>query len=273
MNKKIILITGGSSGIGRACSEYLANKGHIVFATTRKDVNYKERSFGIGTLTLITLDVTKQNTINEAIKYILSKYKRIDVVVNNAGFGIAGAIEDVSYEEALSQFDVNFFGTINVIKTILPIFREQKQGQIINIGSVAGYVSLPFQAMYSASKSAILSYTKALRNEVKPFNIKVTIIEPGDIKTNFTNNRQVTKKSDNDSIYKDRFIKSIEVMANDEKNGSEPIVIAKAVDRVINQKHPAIAITVGIKYKLFKLLFRLLPEKVSEYAVYLLYGK
>jgi len=273
MNKKIILVTGGSSGIGRACSEYLANKGHIVFATTRKDVNYKERSYGEGKLTLITLDVTKQNTINKAIKHIVSKYERIDVLINNAGFGIAGAIEDVSYEEALSQFDVNFFGTINVTKTVLPIFREQHYGQIINIGSVAGYVALPFQAMYSASKSAILSYTKALRNEVKHFNIKVTVVEPGDIKTNFTNNRQVTKKSDNDSIYKDRFIRSIEVMANDEENGSSPIVIAKAVDKIINKKNPPIAITVGLKYKIFKLLFRLLPERISEYAVYLLYGK
>ncbi len=209
MSEKIVLVTGGSSGIGKICSEYLSKSNYIVYGTTRRKIKYDEIDNKINRFTLITLDVTKKETIKEAIKYILGKHQKIDILVNNAGFGMAGSTEDTSYEEVLMQFNVNFFGLINVTNSILPIYRKQGYGQIINIGSVAGYVSIPFQGIYSSCKAALLSYSKTLRNEIRPFNIKVTVIEPGDIKTGFSKNRVTSNNSNSQSVYIDRMRNSI----------------------------------------------------------------
>jgi len=268
MDKKVVLVTGGSSGIGKSCCEYLSQLGYIVYGTSRKKnadntLKYK----------LLTLDVTKKETIKETVDYIYSKHNTIDILINNAGFGIAGAFEDTSYDEVFQQFDVNLFGVMNVTNSILPIFRKQGYGQIVNIGSVAGYVAIPFQGSYSACKAAVLSYTKALRNEVRPFNIKVSIVEPGDIKTGFSKNRLSSKKSTKQSAYYKRMTKSIKTMHDDEVNGGQPIIIAKAIGRILKRKRPPIAITVGFKYKTFKFLFAVLPKRISEYLVYQIYAK
>ncbi|MBN2852971.1 MAG: SDR family oxidoreductase [Clostridia bacterium] len=273
MDKKVIFITGGSSGIGRSCAEYLAAKGHTVVATTRHDVVKQEEKVGQGSILMVTLDVTKPDTISEAVSYTIDTYQRIDVLINNAGFGIAGAIEDTSDKEMQAQFNVNFFGAVRMTNQLLPVFRMQGKGQIINIGSVAGYVSIPFQAMYSACKASLLAYSKALRNEVKPFGIKVTLVEPGDLKTSFTDSRQITIQSDGQSAYSERFKNSISVMEHDERTGGDPVIIAKSVEKILRSKNPPVAVTVGLKYKVFKFLFRVLPVKLSEKVIYSIYAK
>lgn len=273
MKAKTILITGGSSGIGKKTGQYLASLGHTVIGTTRRFTLESEQKFSKGTMSMVTMDVTKPLSVKEAVKIIYFNCKSIDVLINNAGYGIAGALEDTSVKEANNMFLVNLFGLMEVSNQVLPYFREQGYGQIINIGSVAGYVSLPFQGLYSASKAALLAYSKTLRNELRPHNINVSVIEPGDIRTNFTANRQYTNNTTSKSPYYIRVKRSIGVMEKDEINGSNPIVIAKEINKQINKKHPAIAITVGLKYKIFKLLFYLVPLRLSEYIVYRIYGK
>ncbi len=273
MKVKTILITGGSSGIGKKTGQYLASLGHIVIGTTRQFVLKDEQLFEEGTISMVTMDVSNPISVKKAIAIIYHHCKNIDVLINNAGYGIAGALEDTSVSEANNMFLVNLFGVMEVSNQVLPYFRAQGYGQIINIGSVAGYVSLPFQGLYSASKAALLSYSKTLRNELRPYNVTVSVIEPGDIKTNFTANRQYTNRTTNKSPYYIRAKRSIGVMEKDEINGDAPIVIAKEINKQINKKHPAIAITVGFKYKVFKLIFSVVPTRLSEYIVYQIYGK
>lgn len=273
MKSKTILITGGSSGIGKKTGQYLASLGHTVIGTTRKVVLESEQSYSEGKMSMVTMDVSSNLSVKEALKLIYTHCKNIDVLINNAGYGIAGALEDTTVKEAIDMFAVNLFGVMEVNNQVLPHFRKQGYGQIINIGSVAGYVSLPFQGLYSSSKAALLSYSKTLRNELRPHHISVTVIEPGDIKTNFTANRAYTTNTTEKSPYFIRAKRSIGVMEKDEINGSNPIVIAKEINKQINKKHPLIAVTVGFKYKVFKLLFTLLPTRLSEYIVFLIYGK
>ncbi|HRX42456.1 MAG TPA: SDR family oxidoreductase [Clostridia bacterium] len=270
METKNILITGVSSGIGRACAEYLAGEGHSIFGTTR---NRENNGVTKGNITYIYMDVRDGESVRAAIEKVTELSGGIDVLVNNAGMGMGGAIEDTAYGEMAAHFETNTFGSINVINEVLPYMRKSGKGHIINIGSVAAYISIPFQAAYSASKAAITSYTYSLRNEVSPFGIKVSIIHPGDLKTNFTSNRKMTNKSTEDSPYYERMMRSLETMARDEQNGGDPIVIAKAVNRIMSKKNPPIAVTVGIKYKLISFAFRIVPARIREAIVASIYAK
>lgn len=273
MDKNVVLITGASSGIGKACAEYLHSEGYRVYGTTRKWSNVSNGKPGDDLITMLYMDVTDKESIAIAIDDVIKQYGRIDVLINNAGMGMAGAIEDSSYEEIKTQFDTNLFGALNVINEVLPHMRKNKSGLIINIGSMAGVISIPFQAAYSGSKAAIISMTDALRCEIKPYGVKACTINPGDLKTNFTFNRKLTKKSTGGTVYKERMERSIETMARDEQNGGDPICIAKAVERVIGRKNPPLMVNVGIKYKLFALLVRILPAKLREHVVIMLYAK
>ncbi len=166
---KVVLITGGSSGIGKSVGEYLQKKGYIVFGTSRNPDNYPESKFPI-----IALDVTKSESIEHCIAEVLDKTSRIDILLNNAGAGITGPIEEIPDTEIKHNFETNLFGPINVIKGVLPIMRNQKAGLIINVTSIAGYMGLPYRGVYSASKGALELITEAFRMEVKDFNIEMT---------------------------------------------------------------------------------------------------
>lgn len=266
MDNMNILITGVSSGIGRACALYLLGKGHTVYGTTRNEELDGTKKDGINHL---YMDVRNM----ESIKTAVSSIETIDVLVNNAGMGMGGSVEDMSYEESLLHFETNTLGALNVINEVLPNMRKQGRGHIINIGSVAAYISIPFQAAYSASKAAITSYSYSLRNEVKPFGIKVTVIHPGDLRTDFTRNRRIARKADEDSPYYERMKRSIETMARDEQNGGDPVCIAKAIERVVSKKNPPPAVTVGIKYKLIEIAFRIIPAKLREAIVASIYSR
>lgn len=262
--KKVVVITGASSGIGKTTAEYLYNKGYAIYGLSRnagssEGINY------------IQCDVTIKESIDLAFKQIYENEQHIDFIINNAGIGVSGAIEYSSEEELEKIFSVNVYGVINVCQVGIKYLRETK-GKIINIGSVAGPITIPFQAYYSMTKTAVQSLSEALRMELKPFGIKVSTVLPGDTKTNFTKNRYAPKVNENE-FYKNRIINSLKRMEKDEENGVSPLKVTKAIYKVMKRKNPPMRIVVGFDYKLLVFLKRLLPDKLVNYIVYKLYAK
>lgn len=260
MSGRIVVITGATAGIGKATAELFKKNGDKVYCLARRTSDEFDS---------ISVDVTDRAAVGNAIKEIIEKENRIDVLVNNAGFGISGAIENTDTETAKRLFDVNFFGVLNTVQSVLPYMRGQKNGTIINISSVAAPLSIPFQAFYSASKAAVSSFTEALRIEVAPYGVKVTSVLPGDVKTDFTAKRE---KNTGASVYDDRIARSVAVMERDEQNGYPPIVIAKAVYKLSKKKNPPVQVVGGKKYALFVMAAKLLPKRLINFAVGKLYG-
>ncbi|WP_298765003.1 SDR family oxidoreductase [uncultured Polaribacter sp.] len=252
---KIVLITGASSGIGKAIATFLTEKGNIVYGTSRNPKNQENYNFN-----LIALDVLKEDTIATAVAFVLKKEKRLDVLVNNAGMGITGAIEDTPVEKMKAVFDTNFFGAINVMKAVLPQMRKQKSGKIINVTSIAGYMGLPFRGIYSASKGALETVTEATNMEVQNFGINVVNIAPGDFATNIAAGRYHTPVFEN-SAYKENYQKNLDLMDAHVDSGMNPLVMAKAVYKIIHTKNPKIHYKVGAFMEKFSIVLkRLLPD-------------
>lgn len=262
----VVLITGASSGIGKAASECLMKKGFRVYGTSRRHQNDRTIQGSSGFIKMLQLDVCFEESIEKAVNYIKDKEGRIDILINCAGFGIAGSVEDTEISEAYKQFDTNFFGVLRMCRSVLPLMREQKKGLIINVSSVAGLISIPFQSMYSASKFALEAATEALRSEIKPFGINVSMVEPGDTKTGFTDKREFTAASEN-SVYKEKMTKAIDAMAASEQKGPGPEIVVKSIVRIINSKNPAVRVTCGFTNKAIVFIKRLLPSRLIAYAV------
>ena len=252
VEKKVVVITGGTSGIGLHTARLLTEKGYCVYELSRKEN-------GTDAAIHIQADVTDEEQVRRAIQQIAAREKHIDIVINNAGFGISGAIEYTDTEEAKRQFDVNFFGMVRVNRTVLPIMHRQGYGRIINMSSVAAPIAIPFQAYYSASKAAVRTYSMALYSEVKPYGIEVCTIMPGDIATGFTAARR--KNPDGDKEYGGRISRSVAVMEHDEQTGITAETAGKYVAEKAIQPRVPVLCTLGGKYKLFVFLTRLLPTK------------
>ena len=263
MEQKICVITGGSSGIGLCTALEMKAKGYEVFDISRR----REGSAGINH---ISADVTDEKRINEAVSYIIDKAGRIDVLINNAGFGISGAVEFTETADARKQFDVNFFGMVNMNRAVIPFMRRAGGGRIVNISSVAAPIAIPFQAYYSAAKAAINSYTMALINEVRPYGISVCAVQPGDICTGFTGARE--KSYAGDEIYSGRISRSVAVMEHDEQNGMKPETAAHLIATVASAKKVRPVYTIGFKYRLFCALVKILPAGLVSYIVGRIYG-
>ena len=256
---KVVLITGGSSGIGKSIGEFLSAKGFIVYGTSRNPEKYKQSKFPI-----LALDVKDEATISETVNTIIDKEGQLDVVINNAGAGITGPIEETPNAEIKNNFDTNFFGPINVIKAVLPQMRKQHAGLIINITSIAGYMGLPYRGVYSASKGALELLTEAFRMEIKDFNIKMTNIAPGDFATNIAAGRYHAPLLD-DSPYKKPYGDTLDLMNTHVDNGSDPDMMAKSVYRIINTPNPKVHYKVGEFIQKFSIVLkRILPDKVYE---------
>lgn len=273
----VVLVTGASSGIGKTIAYLLMTMGYRVYGTSRKkmdetvgDVN-SEPVKSCGFIKMVQMDVCNEDSVKAAVNYILDREGTIDILINNAGFGIAGSVEDTTAEEALKQFDTNFFGVLRVCRNVIPVMRQNHRGLIINIGSVAGLISIPFQSMYSASKYALEAMSETLRIELKPFGINVTLIEPGDTKTGFTGSRQFTAAANENSVYTGRFKKSLSVMIKDEMNGPAPDTVAKIVAKVTEMKNPPVRIVAGFKYKVIVFLKRIIPACIVEYFITRIY--
>ena len=263
MEQKICVITGGSSGIGLCTALEMKAKGYEVFDISRR----REGAAGINH---ISADVTDEKRINEAVSYIIDKAGRIDVLINNAGFGISGAVEFTETADARTQFVVNFFGLVNMNRAVIPFMRRAGGGRIVNISSVAAPIAIPFQAYYSAAKAAINSYTMALINEVRPYGISVCAVQPGDICTGFTGARE--KSYAGDEIYSGRISGSVAVMEHDEQNGMKPETAAHLIATVASAKKVRPVYTIGFKYRLFCALVKILPAGLVSYIVGRIYG-
>ena len=261
---KVVILTGGTSGIGQAVVSQLRAKGCRVYEFSRRASASDAMHFSV--------DVTDESAVKAAVETVAAAEGHIDILINNAGFGISGAMEFTDPADAHRLMEVNLFGMDNMIRAVLPHMRAAKGGRIVNISSVAGVFAIPFQAWYSISKAAVRSLTMALANEVDPFGIQVTSVMPGDIKTGFTAAR---KKSDaGDDIYGGRIRRSVARMEKDETNGMRPETAAKTIVRVALQKRrvkPCYAI--GLSYKFLVLLDSLLPCRPVRWLLFQLYGK
>ncbi|HKD81271.1 MAG TPA: SDR family oxidoreductase [Candidatus Angelobacter sp.] len=258
---KVVLVTGASSGIGRSCCEHLAQKGMTVYGGSRSLGPGGKNSFNA-----LRIDVTDDASVHAAVRQIHESHGRIDVVINNAGNGIAGAVEETSPQEAMAQLDTNFFGVHRVCRAVLPVMREQRSGVIINISSLAGLLAVPFQAFYSASKFAMEGLTEALRMEVKPFGIRVVLIEPGDFKTEFPANRRNTVEAEKSQIYREMVDRCVGVMQEEEKHGMDPLIVARLAERIIGNPSPRLRYTTGpFGERIGPKLKSILPYRVYEY--------
>ncbi|MDD3192227.1 MAG: SDR family oxidoreductase [Bacilli bacterium] len=262
--KKVVVITGASSGIGLKTATYLYDQGYIVYGLSRRLVE----DIGIRN---ISCDITKKEDVVAAFKQIIELEGQIDYVVNNAGMGISGAIEYTSEQEMRQIQEVNVWGLISVCQVALPYLRTSK-GMIVNIGSVAGELTIPFQSFYSMTKASVGVLTEALRMECRPFRVRVVCVLPGDTKTDFTKNR-VQPKIQQDEIYQDRIIRSIQKMEKDEKNGVNPLKVSKTITRMMKRKHPPVKVVVGWDYKILVFLKRFLPNRLINWILYQMYGK
>jgi NAD(P)-dependent dehydrogenase (short-subunit alcohol dehydrogenase family) len=256
--KKVVLITGASSGIGQATARLLAQRGFTVFGTSRNPSGVE----AMPGVEMLSLDVRLDESVNACVDAVLKRAGRLDTLVNSAGYALAGAIEEAMLEEAKAQFETNFFGVARMVKTVLPIMRRQGSGQIINISSVTGLAALPFGGFYSASKFALEGYTEALRHEVKPFHIRVSLVEPGYIKTRLRRNQQFA--TDRITDYDPWRKGSSGAGRQWEEKLPEPTLVAECVLRIIESKSPKLHHRVGKESAQAFWLRRFLPESLFE---------
>jgi len=230
---KVVFITGISSGFGKQISSCLAQKGYIVYGTCRTGCEHH------ALVNILHLDVTDVNAVEKCISTVLEKEGRIDVLINNAGMHTGGAIENIPDEVIRLQMETNFMGAVHTIKTVLPAMRLQGKGTIVNISSLGGLMSLPFQGYYSASKFALEALSEALRMELRQFNIHVVVINPGDFHTNNTRNRKNVFASGADLAYEIQFRKTLSIIENDENSGWNAEILARKIGRILEKKRPA----------------------------------
>jgi NAD(P)-dependent dehydrogenase (short-subunit alcohol dehydrogenase family) len=256
---KVVLITGGSSGIGKSIGEYLHHKGYVVYGTSRNPEKVLNSVFP-----LIALDVRNTDSISKAVAKVIAISGRLDVVINNAGVGITGPLEEIPTAEIKNNFETNFFGPIEVMKAALPQMRSQQSGLIINITSIAGYMGLPYRSVYSASKGALELITEGLRMEVKPFGIWITNVAPGDFATNIASGRFHAPLLKG-SAYERAYGQTLKTMDKHVDSGSNPNEMAEAVYKIIQTPEPKIHYKVGVFMQKFSIVLkRLLPDKVYE---------
>jgi len=261
--RRVVLVTGASSGIGKVCAEHLPGKGYRVFGAQRSSPGLHS---GVET---ITMDVDDDQSVKTAVDALLAKVGRIDVVINNAGFALMGSIEDTSIEEARRQMETNFFGALRVIRAVLPAMREQRDGLIINISSLAGVLGLPFSGLYSASKFALEGLSETLRLETRQFGIKVVLIEPGDFSTQLPAKRQTAKESQGTaSAYAAAFTKFKANQDKDEAKAPTPEPIARLVEKILKSPSPRQRYAVGmLGQRIVVPMKKILPQRLFEWAL------
>jgi NAD(P)-dependent dehydrogenase (short-subunit alcohol dehydrogenase family) len=257
MIKNVVLITGSSAGIGLACANQLHGAGWTVVGASRRGTSGAAWQG-------ITMDVDDDEAVKDGVARVMDEHGQLDAIVTCAGWGLAGAAETTSIDEAKAQLDTNFWGTVRVINAALPIFREHGGGRVVVMSSIGGLIGLPFQSFYSASKFALEGYAESLAYEVAPFNIRVTLVEPGNFRTDFTQSRRVPDTPDNDP-YRAAREKAISKMERDEATGADPAEVARVVADVLNSSRPPRRVSVGkIDERIGLVAKRLLPFKLFE---------
>jgi short-subunit dehydrogenase len=257
---QIMLITGASSGIGRTTSELFISKGYTVFGTSRSD----SAKFSSGVRPLV-MDVTKPVSISSAVKTLLQEMGRIDVLVNNAGYGLSGAVEETSIEEAQAQFDTNLFGLARVVNEVLPTMRNQKSGRIINISSVVGFIPSPYMAYYSASKHAVEGYTESLDHEVRSMGIRAISIEPAFTKTAF-DSQTITAEKHLPAYAEGRALAAAALKDGISK-GADPMVVAQVIWTAATAAKPKLRYAAGGQAKFLAMLRSYAPTAPFDSGV------
>ncbi|MGA8725812.1 MAG: SDR family oxidoreductase [Acidimicrobiales bacterium] len=257
---RVVLVTGASAGIGQACATRLHDSGWTVFGASR-------RGTAEGGWTSIVMDVDRDDSVRKGIEEILGRTGRIDAVVAAAGWGLAGAVERTSIADAHEQLETNFWGAVRVVAGALPVMRAEGAGRVVLISSIGGIVALPFQAFYSASKFAMEGYGEALAHEVAPFGIQVTLVEPGNVRTDFTANRRDAVALEGDDPYRQAATRAVTKMAEDEAKGVSPEAVAALVQRVLDTRRPPRRASVGkMGERVGILAKRLMPYRAFEQA-------
>ena len=263
--KKVILLTGASSGIGYQTAESLAKEGHIVYGAARRIEKMEDlKQFGVKS---IYLDITDENSIKNVVDTIIGNEGRIAVLINNAGYGSFGAVEDVEINEARRQFEVNLFGLARLVQLVLPHMRKQKEGRIINVSSMGGRLTTYFGAWYHATKYALEAFSDALRMEVSDFGIDVSLIEPGGIKTDWgIIASDKLEKSAKGGAYEKEAMKTAKGMKKQYSGNllSNPIVITKSISKAVNSNRPKARYLIGFMAKPLVFLHTILPTKVFD---------
>jgi len=234
---KVVLITGCSTGIGRHLAQRLTQMGYTVVATARKVETLDDLTVALK----LPLDVTQTDSVNQAIALTLQQFGRIDVLINNAGYTMLGALEEVSEEQTQQVFDVNVFGALRMIRAVVPHMREQRSGRIINISSIAGKLSTPVNGTYSATKFALEALSDALQMELAPFGIQVVLVEPGAIKTRFDDTAQAHAQNillNSASPYRSLYKQSDQFAASMRKDEPGPEVVAEVIQQAIKAVRP-----------------------------------
>ncbi|MBQ0016074.1 MAG: SDR family oxidoreductase [Bacteroidales bacterium] len=251
--KKVIIITGASSGFGKATAELLANKGHVVYGLCRRPMQHPSIRY-------MQADIRDSIGVQSVVETIYNREHRIDVLINNAGMGIGGSLELASQEEIKIQMDTNFMGCVNMCQSTLRYMRQQRYGKIINLSSIGGVMGLPYQGFYSASKFAIEGFSEALSAEVKRFGISVSMVEPGDFATNFTASRKNSEATLNDPDYGPVFKKSLSLIEKEENGGLKPDVLAKKIAKIVECKHPKLRYVVAnLEQRMSVILKKIIP--------------
>lgn len=257
---KVVIITGASAGMGAVTAKYLSDRGYRVYGASRRaQTGQKTAHF-----TELQMDVANEQSVADAVAYVINEVGRIDVLVNNAGISLIGSIEDTSNAEAKGIFETNVFGLMNVCRAVLPHMREAKSGYVVNISSIAGVMGLPYRGIYSATKAAVIAITEAMSAELKQFGVVVSAILPGDFKTSINDHRKVVDAADQ-SAYSDETNALSDLVTEEVATSANPIKIARAVEKIITQPKPKLIYMVGAPLqKLSTKLYFLLPGRWFE---------
>ena len=259
--QQVVLITGASSGVGQATARLLSQRAYKVFGTSRNPAIAET----IPAVEMLPLDVRADDSVRACVEAVFNRFGRIDVLINNAGYELAGALEELTSEDARAQFETNFFGVVRMVNAVLPGMRRRKQGHIINVGSLAGVSSIPFLGIYSASKFALEGYTEALRHELKPFNIQVSLTEAGFLKTPMTSHRQIAANRMTDyDPWRQRALDAIRAY---EEKGPGPELVAQRLLEIISSNTPRLRHLIGQQARSVARLRRFLPARLFEQGV------
>jgi NAD(P)-dependent dehydrogenase (short-subunit alcohol dehydrogenase family) len=259
MKAPVVLVTGASRGIGKAIAQKFVQAGYQVFGTTRhaSPVGTEDR--------LLHLDVQDEESVEKCVNAVLAQTGKIDFLINNAGISIYGAIEEVSLAQIKAVFETDFFGVVRMAQAVLPTMRRQASGRVINIGSIAGFLPMPYQAAYAASKHALAGWTETLDLEVRRFGIRAILIQPGFIRTDI--DRNSTTGAQLNDIYSDERSRVIEKLRVNVERGDDPVTVADAVLQAATKREPTIKVLVGRGARQVRFLRTLLPRTVFEHGL------
>jgi NAD(P)-dependent dehydrogenase (short-subunit alcohol dehydrogenase family) len=257
----VVLVTGCSSGIGKACSDHLTEAGRRVYGASRTPCAPQRWRY-------VAMDVTDDASVQRAVGAVMAQEGRIDALVHCAGVSLAGAVEDATVEEAKRQFDTNFFGTVRVLRAVLPVMRQQASGRILIIGSIGGLIGLPFLGHYSASKFALNGLVEALRIEVAPLGIEACVVHPGDYCTAISANQMVSANAGNNSAYTDACRRTVSIYDEGVRQAPPPEVVARRIERLLSRRRLPVRSVLGSPVEVAAVWLKaVLPARIFEALV------